>query len=253
MSGGDTGHVAEPAGREPQQGGVLFGPGAGRVHERGGDEVRHVGHHGHQPVVVGGRQHQHVGPEAHHHALQPVEGPEIGGCRRGQHPHGPLEEFGVGAVEADLLGAGHGVSPDEARVVRLLHDRRLDPAHVGHDEIRVSPLLAEETTGNVGHGGGRGCDERDLGVAIVAGCVDHLPLERLTDPALVGVEPGHVPSPSPQPEGDRPTDQPGPDDERPAARAALSRGGHRGALGRRGGRRDGSRPATWRCARGAAP
>ena len=253
MSGGDPRHVAEPAGREAQQGGILFGPGAGRVHERGGDEVRHMGHHGHQPVVVGGRQHQDVGPEAHHHALQPVEGPEVGGCRRGQHPDGPLEEIGVGAAEADLLGACHGVSPDEARVVRLFDDRGLDPTHVAHDEVGVSLILAKQTAGDLGDGGGRGRHECDLGLTIVTDCVDHLPLERLTDPALVGVEPGHVPSTPPQPQGDRPADQPGPDDERPTARAALSRGGHRGALGRRGGRRDGSRPATWRCARGAAP
>jgi len=69
-------------------------------------------------------------------------------------------------------------------------------------------------------------------------------LEGVVGPALVVIEPRHVPAPSPQPEGDGTPDQPGPDDERPATRPALSRGGHRGALGRRGDRRGASRRGT---------
>ena len=52
MAGGDAGHVAEAAGGQPEQRAVLFGPGAGRVHERRRDQVRDVRHHGDQAVVV---------------------------------------------------------------------------------------------------------------------------------------------------------------------------------------------------------
>ena len=45
-------------------------PALGRVHERGRHQVGHVGDHGHQAVVVGGGEHQHVGPEAHDHTLE---------------------------------------------------------------------------------------------------------------------------------------------------------------------------------------
>ena len=56
LPGGDPGHVAEAAGRQLEQGGVLLADPAGQVHEGGRGQVRHVGHHGHQRVVLlGGR------------------------------------------------------------------------------------------------------------------------------------------------------------------------------------------------------
>ena len=98
-------------------------PRAGRVHEGGRHEVGHVRHHGHEPVVIRRREHEHVGPQAHHDALQPVERLQVGGRGRRQDPDRSLEEVGVGPVQPDLLGPGHGVPADEARVVRLLDDR----------------------------------------------------------------------------------------------------------------------------------
>ena len=48
---------------------------------------------------------------------QPGVGSRVGVGRRRQHPGGPLEQVGVGAVDALLLGAGHRVAADEAGVV----------------------------------------------------------------------------------------------------------------------------------------
>ena len=147
------GHVSKAAGSEPEQGTVLLGARAGGVHQRGGHEVGHVGHHGNEPVVVRGREHEHVGAQAHDDALEPVERPEVRRGRRGQHPHGSLEEIGVGPVQADLLGPGHGVAPDEARVVGLGDDRRLYPAHVGHHDTRRAMLFAQDPACHASRGG----------------------------------------------------------------------------------------------------
>ena len=69
MPGGDPGHVAEAAGGQPQQRAVLLGPRAGRVHQRRGDQVRDVGDHGDQAVVVLGGEDEDVCAQAHHDAL----------------------------------------------------------------------------------------------------------------------------------------------------------------------------------------
>ena len=63
MAGGDAGHVAEAAGGQAQQRGVLLGALAGQAHERGRGEVRHVGDDRDQRVVALGRQRDHVGAE----------------------------------------------------------------------------------------------------------------------------------------------------------------------------------------------
>ena len=68
--GRDPGHVAEAAGRQPQQGAVLGGPVVGQPHERGGGEVRHVGHDRHERVVVVGRQRHDVGAQLADHRPQ---------------------------------------------------------------------------------------------------------------------------------------------------------------------------------------
>ena len=117
----DPGHVAEPAGGQPQQRRVLLGGAVGQVHQRGRGQVRDVGDHGHQRVVLLRGQRHHLGPEARHHGLQPGVGVGIGGRRRGEHPGGPHEQLGVGPVDADLLGPGHGVA------ARRSGDRRAAP------------------------------------------------------------------------------------------------------------------------------
>ena len=75
-------------------------------------------HDGDEAVVAVGREGHHLGAEADDttdatvaNTLSSVLG------RRGEHPHRALEQVGVGAVEALLLGAGHRVAADEAGVV----------------------------------------------------------------------------------------------------------------------------------------
>ena len=63
VAGGDARHVAEPAGRQAQQGAMLGCPVIGHPHERRGGEVRHVGDDSHEGVVVIGRQRHDVGSE----------------------------------------------------------------------------------------------------------------------------------------------------------------------------------------------
>ena len=96
VAGRDAGHVAEAAGRQPQQGAVLRRQrsSASRISEAA---VRcgHVGDDRHQRVVVVRRQRDHVGP-------QTGDRPTAAGRRRvssvvagrGQHPHGAREEVG---------------------------------------------------------------------------------------------------------------------------------------------------------------
>ena len=79
VAGRHPGHVTEAPGGQAQQGGVLLGAVGGRVHQRGRHQVGHVGHHGHQAVVVARGEDEHVGAQAHDDALEPVEGLEVGG------------------------------------------------------------------------------------------------------------------------------------------------------------------------------
>ena len=85
-------------------------------------------------------------PEAHHHALEAVEGLEVGDRGRREHPHRALEEVGVGAAQADLLGAGHGVAADEAGVVGRGDDGLLDPADVGHHRVGAAARVGQQPT-----------------------------------------------------------------------------------------------------------
>ena len=149
MAGRDPGHVAEAAGGQPQQGAVLLGAVGGRVHEGGRHQVRHVGHHGDQAVVVGRREDEHVGAQAHDDALQSVERLEVGGRRRREHPDRALEEVGVGAVQArSARSPAIGWPADEARVVGLLHDGRLDAAHVGDHDVGRRRSSSRRPTGH---------------------------------------------------------------------------------------------------------
>ena len=204
VPGRHPGHVAEAAGGQAQQRAVLLGAGARRVHQRGRHQVGHVGDHGDQPVVVGGREHEHVGPQARDHALEAVEGGQVGGRRRGEHPDRALEEVGVGPAQPDLLGAGHGVAADEAGMVGCGHDGRLDPAHVGHHGVGLRRARsARRSLGHGGHRRGRDGHEDDLGLGVVADGIHHALGERLAQALLVGVEARHVPTPPAQAQGDR--------------------------------------------------
>ena len=138
-----------------------------------------MGDHGDEAVVVLRGEDEHVGPELGHHALQPVEGVEVGRTGRGQHPHRALEEVGGGPAQADLLGSGHRVAPDEAGVVGRRHDGGLDPADVGDHRIGPALRRGQDPADLLGHRRGRGGDEDDLGLEVVAGLVDDPRLERL--------------------------------------------------------------------------
>ena len=59
----DTGHVAEPAGREAQQHGVTVTARIGHVHQRGRRELGHVADHGNERVVHLGRDRDRFGAE----------------------------------------------------------------------------------------------------------------------------------------------------------------------------------------------
>ena len=63
MTGGDAGHVAEAAGGEAQQRGVLLGAVAGQAHQRRRGEVRHVADDGDDLVVAIGGQGDDIGAE----------------------------------------------------------------------------------------------------------------------------------------------------------------------------------------------
>jgi hypothetical protein len=130
---------------------VLLGPGRGQTHEGGGGEVGDVGHHRHHLVVALGRQGHHVGPERGHHLVDPGVGHRVGVDGRRQHPRGPGEQLGVGPLHPLLLGAGHGVTTDEAGVVDGRHQGALDRPHVGDHRVAVRRVQrgAGEATGFV--------------------------------------------------------------------------------------------------------
>ena len=253
VPGRDAGHVAEPPGSQSQKGTVLLCSRTGRVHERGGHQVGDVGHHRDQPVVVGCRKHQHVRAETHDDVPQAVEGLEIRGGSRGEHPHGALKEIGVGSVQPHLLGPGHRMATDEAGMGRRLDDGTLHPADIGDHGVGAPARVRQHGEDHAWCGGGRNGHEDDLGIGIVARGVDDPTGDRVGEPRLVEIETRHVPSPAAQAEGHGAPDEPRPDDQCTPACGGLSRGGHRGALGHRGGTRDGSRRGTSRCARAGEP
>ncbi len=109
----------------------------------------------------------------------------------------------------------------------------------------------EDPADLLGHRRGRGGDEDDFGLEVVAGLIDHARARAPRRCVLVGIEAADVPAALTKGESYRSTDEAGPHDERPRARPAVRPGGHRGALGHRGDRRGGFRPWSWWCARGA--
>ena len=172
-------------------------------------------------------------------------GAGVGRRGRRQHPGRPDEEVRRGALDADLLGAGHRVPAHEERMVDRCDQRTLHAAHVGHDGARagtdrrapVRPPRRRRAPGSPPR------PARPSGPR---------PPRRSRPSATARVAtPGTTSIPvTCQPRRVRaiPTDPP----IRPvpkiiarrrlARRAVLSRGGRHGVLGRPRGRRGGSRP-----------
>ncbi len=143
VSGSDAGHVAEATRGEAQQSAMLGRTLVGQTHQGRSGEVRDMGHHRYQSVVVLGAERHHLGTQLGHRVADGGVGRVVSGGGRCEHPHGALEEISIGAVDPFLLGAGHGVSADEARVVDCSHDRGLDRTHVGDDAGGVSQGFGE--------------------------------------------------------------------------------------------------------------
>ena len=168
LPGGDPGHVPEAAGGQLQQGGVLLGPcPAARsisvaAARWGTWETTATS----ASCWAGARRH-HVGAEVGEHARGPGVGRRVGGAGRGEHPGGPHEEVAGGPVQPHLLGAGHRVAADEARVVDGRHQRSLDPADVGDDHVGL-PARSEPGCSAMICGGGvdRGGHDDQLGLVV---------------------------------------------------------------------------------------
>ena len=179
LTAGDAGHVAEPAGGEAQQGGVLLGAVGGDAHQARRREVRHVADDGDHLVVAVGRHGDDLGAEL---GDDLGDGGERGvgrAGRRREDPDGAAEHRPVGAVEPVELAARHRVAADEARVVDRLGDRALDAADVGDDAVG----LGERPLDLVGDGQDGDGDERQLGARVEPGGVDDVASERLVGPA----------------------------------------------------------------------
>ena len=74
---------------------------AASVHEGGRRQVGHVGHHGHQARRARpGSRATTSAPSSARTARDPGVGVGVGGRRRGQHPGGPDEQLGGGALDA---------------------------------------------------------------------------------------------------------------------------------------------------------
>ena len=124
-------------------------------------------------------------------ATTPQRGPgrrrRVGRFRRGEDPGGALEQVGVGAVDAFLLGPRHGVAADEAGIGGGAHDGRLDARHVGHHGARP---MGQRRGRGCRHRAGGGGHERDVGVGIGTDGIEGAQLEG----ALLAWDRGRSPS-----------------------------------------------------------
>ena len=207
-AGGDAGHVPEPPGGQPQEGGVLGGAVGGEGHQGGGGEVGHVGHHGHHLVVAVGLEGDHVGPHGRHERADAGERGRVGVDAGREDPRRPFEQPGVGAVDPVLLGAGHGVPAHEPGIADRGDDRPLHAADVGDH----AGSAGQGGPGLGGDGQDRRAHEGDVGCRVVPDGVQRPQLEGPRRPVAVEVAAGDVPSPGPQGQADRAADQPGPHD-----------------------------------------
>jgi hypothetical protein len=131
VTGSDSGHVAEPAGGESQQRGMLLGTVAGQSHQRCRSEMGHMADDCHHLIVAVGRERHDIGSELGDHGRHPGERAVGSRARRSQHPHCAFEHRSVGAVEAFELAACHRVPTDEPGIVDCAGDTTLDAADVG--------------------------------------------------------------------------------------------------------------------------
>ena len=199
----DTGHVAESAGSQAQQRGVLFGSVAGQPHQCRRSQVGYVTDHGHDLIVAVGRQGHDVGTQLGDDRCHLAERVVSGRRRRSQHPHRAFEHRRVGAVEAIELATRHWVTADEAWVVDRRGDSTLHAAHIGDETGR----FGESTLDLVDDGEhGRG-NERDVGIGVESVGIDGPDGEGPLDPQRVEIVAGHVPSTVAKRERDRTTHQ----------------------------------------------
>ena len=198
-----------------------------------------------------GVQGDHVGPELGQDGVDPGIGAGVGGRGRGEHPGCPDEELARGALDADLLAAGHGVAADEPGPVDGGHQGALDAADVGHHGIGVPPVVVQDVGDDRrGHVHRRG-HHHQLGRAVLPLGVERPQLHGPGGRARGGVGSGHVPAPGAQGHAHRPADEAGADDHGPPGGTvgrdgSVSREGRHGVPGRPRGTRGRSRPSGGR-------
>ena len=254
MPGGDAGHVPEAAGGQLEQGGVLLAEARGQVHEGCRRQVRDVGDHRHQRVVLGRGEGHHVGPEVGEDAADPGVGGRVGRGGGGQHPGGAHEQLGRGALDADLLRPGHRVAAHERRMVDGRHQRSLHTTHVGDHRSGVGGGHRLDDPGGGVHRGGH---HHQVGLVVHPLFGEGPERHRPGRHPVGGVDAAHHPALFAQRHPHRAADEPGAEDHGPSGdggprprhpvragvrgAAALSRGGRHGVPGRPRGRHGGSR------------
>ena len=134
--GRDAGHVAKPAGGQPEQRRMLLGTVAGQAHQRRRGEVRHMTDDRDDLVVAIGGQGDDVGTELGDDRCDLAER-AVGGGAVGVSTHtAPFEHRRIRAVETLELTTGHRVTADETRVVDGRGDPALHAADIGHEPRR---------------------------------------------------------------------------------------------------------------------
>ena len=160
--GPPAGGVLEAAGGQTHDGAGVVGVRARQLHEGGGHHVRHVAHHGHGGVMLLAAQRHHAGVEAGHQLVQVLEVLGHGGLVGAEDPVRALEQIGAG--DAALLGAGHGMARHVARRRgQKLGGRGEDVAFGGDgvgDDAGIAPVAQAGEV--VVHSGHRRGDDHEL-------------------------------------------------------------------------------------------
>ena len=217
MPGRDARHVAEPARREAQEGGVGLCEEGRLVHHRPGDEVRHVAHHRDQPVVVLRGQGERGRAEVADHGDQ--GGVTLGRGLRGggEHPGGADEQVGARAAQARLLRPRHRVPAHVAGILDGRDERGLDAGHVRDDQLGTP--RCERRAQHLDDVRGRHGDHGDRRLAVGLGRLDDARRERVARGPLVEVLAGDAPARVAQAEGHGAADEPEAHDVGPRARS----------------------------------
>ena len=155
-----------PPGRELQQDRVLFGDLTGLVHQRAGQEVRHVAGDGHQAVVVVGADRHDVGADLAQDAVQRAVGARRGVDRSASGPRcDPRKRSARAPASPRNSDPAMGCPPRNRSSIDRADDRALHAGDVGHDRRRGSSSCAR-TSGrpSATTPGGRGDDDQvDVG------------------------------------------------------------------------------------------